>query len=87
MKTSVVDHSFMDARSKLLDLAAFLDRAQRHGEDGDFRVQALRAGIDVLTSRPEARVRSILELLSDPTTEPVPAAATKGAVGAYLKPL
>jgi hypothetical protein len=85
MKTSpsLVDHGFMDARSKLLDLAAFFDRVQRHGQVDDFRVRALRDALPLLAAGQAGRVRAILESLSDPTTEPIPAATVQGATGAW----
>ncbi len=88
MKTSpsLVDHGFMDARSKLLDVAAFLDRVERHGQAGDFRVRALCDALPLLaslSSGSSGRVRAILESLSDTTVEPIPAAAVQGAAGAW----
>lgn len=72
----------MDARSKLLDVAAFLDRVERHGQADDFRVEALRQALPRLLSGPD-RVKTILESLSDPTTDPIPAATVQGATGAW----
>ena len=84
MKTvSLVDHGFMDARSKLLDVAAFLDRVERHGQADDFRVQALKNSLPLLAAGHSSRVGAILERLSDPSTEPIPAATTQGATGAW----
>jgi len=85
MKTSpsLVDHGFMDARSKLLDVAAFLDRVERHGQATDFRVQALRDALPLLASGEGGRVRAILESLSDPSTVPIPTATMQGAAGAW----
>lgn len=85
MKTSpsLVDHGFMDARSKLLDLAAFLDRVERHGQADDFRVRALRDALPLLAADSAGRVRAILESLSDTTRDPIPAATTQGAAGAW----
>ena len=73
----------MDARSKLLDVAAFLDRVERHGQADDFRVRALRAAVPLLLSETASRARSILELLSDPSVAPIPAATMQGALGAW----
>jgi hypothetical protein len=80
---NVVDLSFMDARFKLIDIAAFLDRVQRAGLDRDFRVQALRRAIGHLASDKPERARDVLLSLSDPTTDPVPKAAMQGALGAW----
>src|SRR5262245_45914765 len=41
----VLDLYFMDARSKLIDIAAFLDRADRAEGKEDFRLIAFRAAL------------------------------------------
>lgn len=71
----------MDARSKLLDLAAFLDRIERHGATDDFRVEALREAIRDLGAGP-GRTRKILERLSDRSPDPADSATTQSACGA-----
>jgi hypothetical protein len=76
----------MDARSKLLEVAAFLDRVERHGQADDFRVRALRAAVPLLLEGTPSRVRLILERLSDPSTAPIPAATLQGALGAWEGP-
>ena len=45
---SMVDLYFMEARSKLIDIAAFIDRVERNGEEKDFRFQAFLGAIDKL---------------------------------------
>jgi hypothetical protein len=80
---NLVDLGFIDARSKLIDLAAFLDRTQRAGQDSDFRVTALRNAIAQLALNHPRRAEEVLRSFSDPTTEPVAQAATQGAIGAY----
>lgn len=79
----LVDLGFMDARIKLIDVAAFLDRVQRHGQEDDYRVRALREALSILGSDEPGRARRILESLSDPSEEPVAAATIQGAFGAY----
>ena len=81
----VVDRYFMEHRAKLLDIAAFLDRVDRaSGESDDFRMAAFRAATRILGESGPGRARRILELFSDPTTEPIASAAgMKGAHGAY----
>ncbi|WP_038170690.1 hypothetical protein [Verrucomicrobium sp. BvORR106] len=79
---NLVDLGFMDSRSKLIDLAAFLDRVQRAGQEGDFRVAALKQAIELLAGDQPERARNILLSFSDPSTEPIPKATTQGAVGA-----
>lgn len=79
---SLPDLQFIAARASLLDVASFLDRVQRHGQDGDYRIAALRAALPHLLEGEPRRARRILESLSDPTTEPIPAATIQGAFGA-----
>lgn len=86
---AVIDAYFMEHRGKLLDLAAFLDRVDRAGpapSAEDFRLAALRACLDILADGRPERARRVLERLSDPTTEPIPAAGVKGAAGAFPAP-
>ena len=40
--SDLVELGFMDARIKMIDIAAFLDRVQRHGQEDDYRVRALK---------------------------------------------
>ncbi len=79
---NLADLGFMDARSKLIDLAAFLDRVQRAGQEGDFRVQALKRAIGLLSQEAPGRAREVLLSFSDPSSEPVAKAAMQGAIGA-----
>jgi hypothetical protein len=80
---NLVDLGFMDSRSKLIDLAAFLDRVQRAGQDSDFRVQALKHAVTLLQSNEPRRAKEVLLSLSDPSTAPIPKATTQGAIGAW----
>jgi len=80
---NLVDLGFMDARSKLIDLAAFLDRVQRADQNGDFRVIALKEAIDCLAVSEPDRARKVLLHLSDPSIEPIEKATIQGAVGAF----
>ena len=84
---TIVQMQFLEHRAKVLDLAAFLDRVERAqpapGEPADdFRMQALRAAIDLLRDGQPERARRVLELWSDRSTEPIAAAPMKGAMGA-----
>ena len=83
--TNLVDLGFMDSRSKLIDLAAFLDRVQRAGQDGDFRVTALKNALALLSQNEPQRAKNVLLSFSDPSTEPIPKATMQGAIGAYKK--
>ncbi|MEZ5387215.1 MAG: hypothetical protein R3F13_17030 [Prosthecobacter sp.] len=80
---NLVDLGFMDSRSKLIDLAAFLDRVQRAGQDGDFRVQALKNAIALLSQDEPQRAKNVLLSFSDPSTEPIAKATMQGAIGTF----
>lgn len=73
----------MDSRSKLIDLAAFLDRVQRAGQQDDFRVQALKDAISLLSLDQPTRAKEVLLSFSDPSTEPIEKATVQGAIGAH----
>lgn len=79
----VLDLYFMEARAKLIDLAAFLDRVDRATGDADFRLTGFNEALQQLGAGHAQRARNVLLSLSDPTTEPVPAATTKAASGAW----
>jgi len=82
-RQQVLDLYFMDARSKLIDLAAFLDRVDRADGNEDFRMTALRTTLKELTSASKEKAKQVLLTLSDPTIEPIAAATTKAACGAH----
>ena len=83
-RAQVVDAYFMEHRARLLDVAAFLDRVDRAGAGADdFRMEAFRRALAVLQDGKPERARRILELLSDPGTEPIAKAGMKGATGAH----
>ncbi len=79
---NLVDLHFMDARCKLIDIAAFLDRMQRHNLTDDYRIHALRNALPCLGSEKPDRARRVLESLSDHTESPIDAASVQGAYGA-----
>jgi len=82
-KNQVLDLYFGDARCKLIELAAFLDRIDRAEGEPDHRLPALRHALDALQAGEPGRAREILLRLSDPTIEPIAKAGTKGATGAW----
>lgn len=82
-RQEVLDLYFMEARAKLIDVAAFLDRVQRGAGDPDFRLAAFQNALAAVSSGEGHRARNVLLALSDPTTEPIPAATTKAACGAW----
>jgi hypothetical protein len=81
-RPQVLDLYFMDARSKLIDLAAFIDRVERASGEEDFRMKNFREAMKELSGGGE-KAKKILLAFSDPTTEPIPAATTKAACGAF----
>jgi len=81
-KNDLLDLQFIEARHRLIDLAAFLDRIDRHPGTADFRLEALKSALHVLLDDRPDRARAVLEAFSDPTTEPIPKATVQGAFGA-----
>ena len=82
-REGITDLYFAEARSKLVDLAAFLDRVERSKGADDFRLKSLRAALKELSTSEPAKAKRVLMLLSDPTMEPVAAAGEKSASGAW----
>jgi len=81
-RQQVLDLYFMEARAKLIDLAAFMDRVERASGPEDFRMAAFRKALAEL-GKESQNARRVLLSLSDPTTEPIAAATTKAAAGAW----
>jgi hypothetical protein len=85
----LVDEYFIENRTRVLEIAAFLDRLER--TDGslparDFRVRAFHEALAVLSGTGDddaTRVERIQMLFSDPTTEPLERLDQKSARGAY----
>jgi hypothetical protein len=85
----LVDEYFIENRTRLLEIAAFLDRLDR-AEPGmaerDFRARALREALAVLVddaASEATRVERVQSIFSDPTTEPLAQLDQKSARGAY----
>lgn len=85
-RQQVLDLYFMEARAKLIDIAAFLDRVDRAEGEPDFRFTAFVKATKLLGGNQSRRAREVLLSLSDPTTEPIPSATTKAATGAWPGP-
>ena len=81
-KQELLDLQFIEARHKLIDLAAFLDRIDRHPGAADFRYDALKAALPILLSERPDRARGVLEAFSDHSQQPIPKATFQGALGA-----
>ncbi len=82
-RQQILDLYFMDARAKVIDLAAFMDRVERADGEEDFRMEAFREALKELEKGNSDRAKRVLLSLSDPTNEPVAAATTKAASGAW----
>jgi hypothetical protein len=83
-KKELLDLQFIDVRHKLIDLAAFLDRIDRHDGDGDYRFEALKKALPILLTEKPERARAILEALSDHSPDLDQSANFQGAFGAPL---
>ena len=92
-RSTITDLYFMEARSKLIDLAAFLDRVERSEGNDDHRLRAFRRALQQLAARAEDsdsgsvihrhRAEETLLAFSDPTREPAVQAGGKAATGAW----
>ena len=83
---ALVDEYFIENRTRLLEMAAFLDRLDRADAtyaSQDFRMKAFSEAVGMLM-KPD-RLDRIQMLLSDPTIEPLGALDRKSAIGAYDK--
>jgi hypothetical protein len=60
----VLDHYFLEARARLLDLAAFLDRLDRGGAITDPRLTNIQQALAVLQTRSGGRAEAVQQLFS-----------------------
>lgn len=82
--SQVVDEYFIENRTRILELAAFLDRLDRAASHtSDYRVRALDEAISILADTSRGKLTRIQELLSDPASAPLSALDRKSAVGAF----
>ncbi len=83
----ILDLYFIENRSRLLDIASFLDRIDRHegAEEAkaDYRYRAFEQIIELLRQPGGGRTKAIQVALSDPTTEPLESALGLKAWGAW----
>lgn len=82
----LIDEYFIEHRTKILDIAAFLDRfdrARSSDAGDDFRIVAFRKALAALVESPGNRMREVQMLLSDPRTDLLPELDRKSAFGAY----
>ena len=83
--TQLLDEYFIENRTRLLEVAAFLDRLDRTDPSAaavDFRMKAFAEAVDALSGSGD-RLTRIQLLLSDPTTGPLERLDRKSARGAY----
>ena len=78
-KQELLDLQFIDARHMLINLAAFLDRIDRHPGEDDYRLAALKTALPILFSDRPDRAKAVLESFSDHTTDLPQTAPFQGA--------
>ena len=81
-RQQVLEEYFVENRTRLLEIAAFLDRLDRARGETDFRRRAFEEAIEMLRL-PGQRVEAIAMLFSDPTAEPLGSLDRKSALGAF----
>jgi hypothetical protein len=80
---TVMQLYFLDARSKLIEIAAFLDRTERAAVTSDYRLKAFRRAMEELTKEGNcSRASRVLLAFSDMSKEPVDKIQIKSAMGA-----
>ena len=83
-KKDIQDLYFMDARFKLLEIASFLDRVDRHDGEADFRHPAFMKALQAMQNPTQGttRAQAVHLAFSDHSTEPAEAATIQGASAA-----
>ncbi len=81
-KQELLDLQFIEMRHRLIELAAFLDRMDRHPGESDFRLPALVEAISILSENRPDRAAAVLNSLSDQTSSLPQSATFQGATGA-----
>jgi hypothetical protein len=83
----IIDEYFIENRTRLLELAAFLERLDRSADSaevsGDFRMAAFRQALHVVASDTTDKMDQVQRIFSDPTVEPREELDTKSASGAW----
>lgn len=83
---ALIDEYFIENRTRLLDVAAYLDRLDRANDgdaDRDFRMRAFHEALAVLCDDEAGRTERIQMIFSDPTTTPLEQLDQKSARGAF----
>lgn len=85
--SQIIDEYFIENRTRILDLAAYLDRLMRSADgqlaSEDFRMQAFQQALQILSSDESNKLDHIQLVFSDPTTELKAHLDTKSASGAW----
>jgi hypothetical protein len=83
----IIDEYFIENRTRLLELAAFLERIDRSADSSDaredFRMMAFHQALDILASTAPDKMDQVQFVFSDPTIEPRETLDTKSASGAW----
>jgi hypothetical protein len=83
----IIDEYFIENRTRILELAAFLDRLGRSADaaawTGDFRMQAFSRALEVLAATSTGKMKEVQLVFSDPTADPKPVLDEKSASGAW----
>jgi hypothetical protein len=83
----ILDLYFIENRSRIMDIASFLDRIDRYegAEEAkaDYRYQAFLRILDITREAARDRTKAVQIALSDPTTEPLESAVGLKAYGAW----
>ena len=82
-RKNILDLYFLDARARLIDIAAFMDRVNRAEGEADFRYSQFLDALKELGGTESNRAEKVLLAFSDPTHDPIPKATTKAACGAW----
>ena len=82
-RKEILDLYFLDARSRLIDIAAFMDRVNRSEGQADFRYSQFLEALNELGGDASNQAEKVLLTFSDPTEDPIPKATTKAACGAW----
>ena len=85
-RKNILNLYFLDARARLIDIAAFMDRVDRADAGDDFRYDTFRAALKALESGKPDRAGKVLLAFSDPTHELIPSATTRASCGAWAGP-
>ena len=83
-KKELLNLQFIDARARVIDLAAFLDRLDRHEGETDIRLGYFTKALAILQENRPDRAKAVLEVLSDMTTEISETAPFQGATGSPI---